>query len=175
MEFSRQEYWSGCCFLLQGIFLTQGSNPCLLCLCIGCWIFTTSPPGKPLHLNSSQQSRPHSYHGTCPLAPSASQTSLPLTQVHLMGSPFLWSSLLFLFFLHDNEEDTKRRGDLLPAWLWLPLYICWPLVVPEVCWETSSGSFVFRVVASCLRQQCHLHKPSCWRLTVGGHWPVSVC
>ena len=29
-EFSRQEYWSGLAFLLQGIFLTQGSNPCLL-------------------------------------------------------------------------------------------------------------------------------------------------
>ena len=29
-EFSRQEYWSGCHFLLQGIFLTQGLNPCLL-------------------------------------------------------------------------------------------------------------------------------------------------
>ena len=26
MEFLRQEYWSGCHFLLQGIFLTQGSN-----------------------------------------------------------------------------------------------------------------------------------------------------
>ena len=32
--FSRQEYWSGlpCHALLQGIFPTQGSNPCLLCL-----------------------------------------------------------------------------------------------------------------------------------------------
>ena len=28
--FSRQEYWSGLHFLLQGIFLTQGLNPCLL-------------------------------------------------------------------------------------------------------------------------------------------------
>ena len=27
MEFSRQEYWSGLPFLLQGIFPTQGSNP----------------------------------------------------------------------------------------------------------------------------------------------------
>ena len=27
MEFFRQKYWSGCQFLLQGIFLTQGSNP----------------------------------------------------------------------------------------------------------------------------------------------------
>ena len=28
--FSRQEYWSGLPFLLQGIFLTQESNPNLL-------------------------------------------------------------------------------------------------------------------------------------------------
>ena len=30
MEFSRQEYWTGLHFLLQGIFLTQGSNLHLL-------------------------------------------------------------------------------------------------------------------------------------------------
>ena len=30
MEFSRQEYWSGLSFFLQGIFQTQGSNPRLL-------------------------------------------------------------------------------------------------------------------------------------------------
>ena len=30
MEFCRQEYWSGCHSLLQGIFLMQGSNPGLL-------------------------------------------------------------------------------------------------------------------------------------------------
>ena len=28
--FSREEYWRGCQFLLQGIFPTQGSNPHLL-------------------------------------------------------------------------------------------------------------------------------------------------
>ena len=28
--FSRQEYWSGLPFLLQGIFLTEELNPCLL-------------------------------------------------------------------------------------------------------------------------------------------------
>ena len=32
MGFSRQEYWSGCHSILQGIFPTQGSNPRLLCL-----------------------------------------------------------------------------------------------------------------------------------------------
>ena len=31
MKFSRQEYWSGLCFLLQGIFMTQGLNPHLHC------------------------------------------------------------------------------------------------------------------------------------------------
>ena len=30
MEFLRQEYWSGCHFLLQGIFLTRGLDLCLL-------------------------------------------------------------------------------------------------------------------------------------------------
>ena len=32
MGFSRQEYWAGLPFLLQGVFLTQGSNLSLLCL-----------------------------------------------------------------------------------------------------------------------------------------------
>ena len=30
--FSRQEYWRGCHFLLQGIFSTHGSNLCFLCV-----------------------------------------------------------------------------------------------------------------------------------------------
>ena len=49
MEFSRQGYWSVWChFLLQGIFLTQGWNPCLLCL--QHWqagSLSLVPPGKP--------------------------------------------------------------------------------------------------------------------------------
>ena len=32
MGFSRQEYWSGCCALLQGIFPTKGPNLHLFCL-----------------------------------------------------------------------------------------------------------------------------------------------
>ena len=30
LRFPRHEYWSGFCFFLQGIFLTEGSNPGLL-------------------------------------------------------------------------------------------------------------------------------------------------
>ena len=48
MEFSRQQYWSRVHFLLWGIFLTQGSNPHLLCLLrwqVG--YLPLAPPGKP--------------------------------------------------------------------------------------------------------------------------------
>ena len=47
MEFPRQEYWSGCHFLLQGIFLTQGPNPYLShkSTLVG-GFFTTAPPGR---------------------------------------------------------------------------------------------------------------------------------
>ena len=49
VAFSRQEYWSGLPFFLQGIFLTQGSN---LCLLLGKWHLTPEPPGKPYILDS---------------------------------------------------------------------------------------------------------------------------
>ena len=46
---SRQEYWVGCHFFLQGVFLSQGSNPSLLCLLHCRWILNLlshwgSPP-----------------------------------------------------------------------------------------------------------------------------------
>ena len=54
MWFSRQEYWSGLSCPPPGIFLTQGSNPCLLQLptlqadFFFFFFFTTEPPGKPI-------------------------------------------------------------------------------------------------------------------------------
>ena len=48
MGLSRQEYWSGLHALLQGIFLTQGLNWCLLCLLH--WqtgSLLLGPPGRP--------------------------------------------------------------------------------------------------------------------------------
>ena len=42
MGFPRQEYWSGLPFLLQGIFLTQDSNP----VCIGVDSLLSGQPGK---------------------------------------------------------------------------------------------------------------------------------
>ena len=46
--FFRQEYWSGLPCLLQGIFLTQGSNPCLLHRQVGS--LPLVPPGKPINV-----------------------------------------------------------------------------------------------------------------------------
>ena len=43
--FSRQEYWTGLSCLLQGIFLTQGSNMHLLCLLN--WQVSSLSLGKP--------------------------------------------------------------------------------------------------------------------------------
>ena len=45
---SRQEYWMGCHFIFQGIFLTQGLNPCQVHLLH--WqpgSLSLAPPGKP--------------------------------------------------------------------------------------------------------------------------------
>ena len=57
-NFSGKNMSMGCCFLLQGIFPTQGSNPSLLCLLH--WhtgSLPLAPPGKP----HSQQSVPFSH------------------------------------------------------------------------------------------------------------------
>ena len=48
LKFPRQEYGAGCRFLLQGIFLTQGSNLCLLCLLH--WQAVSLPLGPELDL-----------------------------------------------------------------------------------------------------------------------------
>ena len=47
MEISRQEEWCGCHFFLQGIFLTQGSNPALQADTL-----SPEPPGRPRKIKS---------------------------------------------------------------------------------------------------------------------------
>ena len=54
MGFSRQEYWVGCHALLQGIFLTWGSNMYLLHLPWQVGSLPLAPPGKPLFNQSAQ-------------------------------------------------------------------------------------------------------------------------
>ena len=60
MGFSRQEYWSGLPCLLQGIFLTQGWNLCLLHLLHwqAGFFLPLAPPGKPINSNLNSCGRP---------------------------------------------------------------------------------------------------------------------
>ena len=51
MEFSRQEYWNGLPFPIQGIFPTQGSNPHLFASpVLAGGLFTSAPPGNGSHV-----------------------------------------------------------------------------------------------------------------------------
>ena len=80
MGFSRQEYWSGLHTLLQGIFLTQGSNPCLLHLLH--WqagSLPLVPPRKPQFQVSVQFS---SVAKSCPTLCDPMDCSLPGSSVH---------------------------------------------------------------------------------------------
>ena len=53
MGFSRQEYWSGCHSLIQGMILTQGLK--IWVSCIAGRFFTAQPQGKPFAPNTSLQ------------------------------------------------------------------------------------------------------------------------
>ena len=66
MGFSRQEHLSGLQTLLQGISLTQGSNPRLLHLLhweVGS--LPLAPPGKPRHLRLLDKLTKHPLSGKC--------------------------------------------------------------------------------------------------------------
>ena len=56
MGFSRQECWSGCHALLQGIFPTQGSNQHLLCLLHWQWAIYTWEASLPFAQHKEQHS-----------------------------------------------------------------------------------------------------------------------
>ena len=54
MGFSRQEYWSGCHFLLQGIFSTQESNPLVIPVLAGRFFTTMAQDLCHRYLQGSQ-------------------------------------------------------------------------------------------------------------------------
>ena len=66
MGFSRQEYWSGCHALLQGIFPTQGSNLHLLYLLH--WQLGSlplAPPAKPKYIHVAANGKKKIYIYVC--------------------------------------------------------------------------------------------------------------
>ena len=67
MQFSRQEYWNGLPFPTPGTFLTQGSNPHVLCLLsLAGGFFITVPPWKPYYIasfhNFCTECFPHTFY-----------------------------------------------------------------------------------------------------------------
>ena len=111
MGFSREEYWSGCHFLLQGIFTTQGSNLRLLCLLH--WQTGSLPlmlPGKPVEMYYFKK------------------FSLLL---HFFAnifflSGFYWVTLLRYELIRDYDSETI-------SWLNLPLHMI-HLVIIHTVW-----------------------------------------
>ena len=111
MRFSKQEYWSGLPFFLQGIFPTRGTNPHLLCLLH--WQARSLPlvlHGKPtiswslLKLMSIESEMPSNhlilYHplSSCPQSLPASR-SFPISQ---------------LFTSHGQSTRTSASASALP-------------------------------------------------------------
>ena len=112
----------GCCFLLQGIFLTQGLNPRLLCLLH--WEPGSlplgppgKPPGKPLRLRGSQWLGLESFedlfnHTSGDWVGMTQRLRLP-TQVHIWGfSTWLGtsqhSSLREVSFRHNHSSQPRE-------------------------------------------------------------------
>ena len=124
MEFFRQEYGVGCHALLQGIFLTQGSNPCLLCLShLQEGALPPVPSGKPyskhimykiLGLLHCRQILYHLRHQESPAAAKSLQPCLTLCDPidgSPLGSPSLgfsrqvhWSGLPFPSPMHESKK-----------------------------------------------------------------------
>ena len=91
MGFSKQEYWSGLPRLIQGIFPTQGSNPCLSCLLH--WQVGSLPLG---HLGSPlsythTHTHTHTHDVTCSKFPLHSTQKLKLKNNYYVFIMFLTS------------------------------------------------------------------------------------
>ena len=97
MGYSRQEYWNGCHFLLQGIFPTQGLNLRLSCLLH--WqagSLPLAPSGKPPDIPGTSQKTRFSW----------SHLS-PMTRETLQLSP-VW----FSFYQKDNQTLIHSKNSI---------------------------------------------------------------
>ena len=106
MEFSRPEYWSSSCSLLQGILPTQGSNPGLpLCRQI---LYQSEPPGKPsfplwLCTNVTSSERYPWWHHVKYQPTSSPAPCLLLTNFFCLRPSAL---RFFMVFMSSNILDT---------------------------------------------------------------------
>ena len=118
MGFSKQEYWSrlGCNAPLQGIFLTQGLNLCLLRLLHCRQFFTTEPPGRPFALIMAIDGC--EVHNCCPHLATSLMTEKPrvkrtigkqgsttrLTQLSVLYLDFQLCNVVYKFKVEDSNS-----------------------------------------------------------------------
>ena len=119
MEFSRQEFWAGCHFLLQGIFLTQESNPCLLNWQVDSTYFRSvefscSVMSNSLQPHGRQNARPpcpspipRAYSKSCSLSrwchPNISSSVIPFSS-HPQSLPESGSFQMSQFFISGSQS-----------------------------------------------------------------------
>ena len=113
MGFFRQEYWSGCHFLLQGIFPIQRSNPGLLCL------LHWQVDSLPLHHLGSPKSR---YF----------LVLLHFADIHALGG--IYTNPISMIEIHLINST----GYLLPPWSsvmspWSPQMAMIGIFTPQKC------------------------------------------
>ena len=122
MGFSRHENWSDCHTLLQGIFPTQGSNTCLLCLLY--WqvdSLSLVPPRKPA-LTPILVQMP---------CPSTSTAPCPHTRFPILAPPaFSFMGLSVVNWVNASEElvSLPKMRTQRADWkyqIWLSTFIYW--------------------------------------------------
>ena len=149
-DFSGKNTGVGCYFLLQGIFLTQGSNPCVCCVASG--FFTTEPQGS------------HSWK-----EPSTMQKILKLTKGNkYIGIFWEWGSFIYsrMEHLYGKKEALESTYTIDKEYMYWQKIACvhYDLNSPEAFIESSFLSpflppslfhlffLVFRRVWNCFSQ-----------------------
>ena len=131
MGFPRQEYWRGCHFLLQGIFMTQGLN-----LHLQPWLMDSlplSPLGSPISLNTCL----YSWLFLKNTFPPTFSKSLIQFSVHGWGSIlsllFTWSQTIVEVMNKEWRDGERKHPERMKRqsqsknntqlWMWLVIKV----------------------------------------------------
>ena len=111
--------WMGCHALLQGVFLTQGSDPCLLhcrwVSCLASGFFTTEPPavkkGSPFFFRKTSKRNRASFHPPMSLCPPRLFQTVTWTSSKFQSHVQSYSTLC----VPERRADISQHGPQCPA------------------------------------------------------------
>ena len=111
--------WMGCHALLQGVFLTQGSDPCLLhcrwVSCLASGFFTTEPPavkkGSPFFFRKTSKRNRASFHPPMSLCPPRLFQTVTWTLSKFQSHVQSYSTLC----VPERRADISQHGPQCPA------------------------------------------------------------